>query len=153
VKQHGATWQAAYVFSQSGESIATELTDTAGIRRSELHKILATRTLAAGVHVRLGTTVETLSQVPEGVEVKLINGHREQYSLVVGAHGIYSKLRERMFPQAQRPKFTGQVIYRIVAERPHAIDRTHCYIGADSKLGFHPVSRTHMYMSLLQRSP
>jgi len=104
------------------------------------------------VHVRLGTTVETLSQVPDGVEIKLTNGHRELYSLVVGADGIYSKLRERVFPDAPRPKFTGQAIYRIVAERPKGFDRTHFYMGADARLGFTPVSRTHMYMSLLQRS-
>ncbi len=161
VTQHGATWEGAYVYSQTGQlieelnypPIAADLPGTGGIMRPELHKILSTTTLAAGVHVRLGTTVETLSQVPGGVEVKLTNGHREQYSLVVGADGIYSKMRERVFPQAPRPKFTGQVIYRIVAERPPGFDRTHFYMGPDSKLGFNPVSRTHMYMFLLQRSP
>jgi len=161
VTQHGATWEGAYVYSQTGQlieelnfpPIAADLPGTGGIMRPELHKILSTRTLAAGVHVRLGTTVETLSQVPGGVEVKLTNGHREQYSLVVGADGIYSKMRERVFPQAPRPKFTGQVIYRIVAERPPGFDRTHFYMGPGSKLGFNPVSRTHLYMFLLQRSP
>jgi 2-polyprenyl-6-methoxyphenol hydroxylase-like FAD-dependent oxidoreductase len=161
VRQHGATWEGVYVFTQDGQlieelnfpPIAPDLPSTGGIMRPELHKILSTRTLAAGVHVRLGTTVETLSQVPGGVEVKLTNGHRERYSLVIGADGIYSKMRERVFPEAPRPKFTGQVIYRIVAERPADFDRTHFYMGPDSKLGFNPVSRTHMYMFLLQRSP
>ena len=161
LRQHGATWEGAYVFTQGGQFIeelsfpplAADLPGTGGIMRPELHRILSARTLASGAHVRLGTTIETLSQVPGGVKVKLTNGHREQYSLVVGADGIYSKLRERVFPEAPHPKFTGQVIYRIVAERPAGFDRTHFYMGADSKLGFSPVSRTHMYMFLLQRSP
>jgi 2-polyprenyl-6-methoxyphenol hydroxylase-like FAD-dependent oxidoreductase len=161
VKQHGATWEGVYVFTQSGQLIdemhfpplSPELPGTGGIMRPELHRILSTRTLASGAHVRLGTTIETLAQVPGGVEVKLTNGHREHYALVVGADGIYSKMRERVFPDAPRPKFTGQVIYRIVAERPAGFDRTHFYMGPDSKLGFNPVSRTHMYMFLLQRSP
>ena len=161
VKQHGATWEGAYVFTQNGRlieemhfpPIAANLPGTGGIMRPELHRILSTRTLASGAHVRLGTTIETLAQVPGGVEAKLTNGHREHYALVVGADGIYSKMRERVFPQAPRPKFTGQVIYRIVAERPAGFDRTHFYMGPDSKLGFNPVSRTHMYMFLLQRSP
>jgi 2-polyprenyl-6-methoxyphenol hydroxylase-like FAD-dependent oxidoreductase len=161
IKQRGAIWQGAYVFDQTGQLIeelkfppvAADLPGNGGIMRPDLHKILSTRTLAAGVHVRLGTTVETLSQVPGGVEVKLTNGHRERYSLVVGADGIYSKMRERVFPQAPKPKFTGQVLYRLVAERPAGFDRTHMYMGPDSKLGFNPVSHTHMYMFLLQRSP
>ena len=161
MKQHGATWEGAYVFTQNGQlieemhfpPIAAGLPGTGGIMRPELHRILSTRTLASGAHVRLGTTIETLAQVPGGVEVKLTNGHRERYALVIGADGIYSKMRERVFPEAPRPKFTGQVIYRIVAERPAGFDRTHLYIGPDSKLGFNAVSRTHMYMSLLQRSP
>jgi 2-polyprenyl-6-methoxyphenol hydroxylase-like FAD-dependent oxidoreductase len=161
IKQYGATWQGARVFTQSGDLIE-ELTSpllggglpgNGGIMRPELHRILSTRTLATGAHVRLGTTVETLAQDPEGVAVKLTNGHREHYSLVVGADGIYSKLRERVFPEAPRPKFTGQVVYRIVAERTAGFDRTCFYMGPDSKLGFNPVSRTHMYMFLLQRSP
>ncbi len=161
MKQHGATWDGACVFTQSGQlieelsfpPIEPGLPGTGGIMRPELHRILSARTLAAGVHVRLGTTVETLSQVPGGVEIKLTNGHRELYDLVVGADGIYSKLRERIVPDAPRPKFTGQVIYRIVAERPKGFDRTHFYMGANSKLGIHPVSPTHMYLSLWQRSP
>jgi 2-polyprenyl-6-methoxyphenol hydroxylase-like FAD-dependent oxidoreductase len=161
VQLHGAVWDGAEVFTQSGQLVeqlhfpplAADLPGAGGILRSELHKILAARTLAAGVHVRLGTTVATLAQVPGGAEVKLTNGHRELYSLVVGADGIYSKLRERLFPEAPRPQFTGQVVYRVVAERLPGVDRTHYYLGPDSKLGFNPVSRTHMYMFLLQRSP
>ncbi len=161
IRQIGATWQDASVFTQQGQLIeelhfpplAPDLPGAGGIMRPELQKILSSRTLATGVHVRLGTTVEMLAQVPGGVEIKLTNGHRERYSLVVGADGIYSKLRERVFPQAPRPKFTGQVIYRIVAERATGLDRTYFYMGPDSKLGFSPVSRTQMYMFLLQRPP
>jgi 2-polyprenyl-6-methoxyphenol hydroxylase-like FAD-dependent oxidoreductase len=161
VMAQGATWEGVYVFTQDGQlleelnfpPIEPTLPSAGGIMRPELHRILSAKTLAAGTQVHLGTTVETLSQVPGGVEVKLTNGHRERYSLVVGADGIYSKMRERVFPEAPKPKFTGQVIYRIVAERPKGFDRTHFYMGADSKLGFNPVSRTHMYMFLLQRSP
>jgi len=156
VQRHGASWEGADHFSQAGEPITPELpgpAETVGILRSELHKLLAARTLAAGVHVRLGTTVETLSLVPGGVEVKLTNGHREQYGLVVGADGIYSKVRERIFPGAPRPRLTGQVVYRLIAERPRAFDRTHCYHSVNARLALHPVSPTQLYLMLLLRSP
>jgi 2-polyprenyl-6-methoxyphenol hydroxylase-like FAD-dependent oxidoreductase len=156
VKRHGASWEGTEHFTQAGEPLApgpSATATTSGILRSELHKILAAKTLAAGVHVRLATTVETLSQVPGGVEVKLTNGHREQYSLVVGADGIYSKLRERVFPEAPRPGLTGQVVYRLIAERSRAFDRGHCYFAGNARLELHPVSRTHLCMLLLQRAP
>jgi len=45
------------------------------------------------------------------------------------------------------------MIYRIVAERPAGFDPTHFYMGEDTKLGFNPVSSTHMYMFLLEHRP
>lgn len=161
VEANGATWDGAYVYTRDGklveelkfEKIDGTLPATGGIMRPVLHKILSTKTREVGINVRLGTTVETLTQVPNGVEVKLTDGHRDHYDLVVGADGIYSKMRERIFPDAPKPKFTGQVIYRITAERPKTFDRTHFYMGDDAKLGFNPVSATHMYMFLLEHKP
>jgi 2-polyprenyl-6-methoxyphenol hydroxylase-like FAD-dependent oxidoreductase len=161
VKQHGATWSGAYVFSQKGERlrelafapIDEDLPVTGAIMRPILHNILSTRTVAQGISVRLGVTVEALAQSPDGVTAVLTDGYRGHYDLVVGADGIYSKMRERLFPDAPKPKFTGQVIYRIIAERPPAFDRTHFYMGAHAKLGFNPVSATHMYMFLMLHQP
>jgi 2-polyprenyl-6-methoxyphenol hydroxylase-like FAD-dependent oxidoreductase len=44
------------------------------------------------------------------------------------------------------------VVYRLVAERPAGFDCTHFFMGADTKVGFSPVSATHMYMFLLHRA-
>jgi naringenin degradation protein FdeE len=161
VKQHGATWSGAYVFSQTGERlreldfapIDADLPVTGAIMRPILHKILSARTVARGVNVRLGVTVEKLTQSSGGVAAELTDGHRSHYDLVVAADGIYSKMRELIFPNTQKPRFTGQVIYRITAERPPGFDRTHFYMGANAKLGFNPVSATHMYMFLMLHEP
>ena len=161
VKRQGATWQGISIYTRDGRlieeftapPISPDLPSAGGIMRPALHQILSSQTRAAGVNVRLGITVETLNPVPNGVEVKLTDGHRDHYDLVVGADGIFSKMRERIFPEAPKPRFTGQVIYRIVAERPPGFDRTHFYMGEDTKLGFNPVSRTHMYMFLLEHKP
>jgi 2-polyprenyl-6-methoxyphenol hydroxylase-like FAD-dependent oxidoreductase len=70
--------------------------------------------------------------------------------LVVGADGIYSNTRRHDLPRSRQSRsFTGQVIYRLVAERPRGVDRTYFYMGGDYKVGFNPVSATHMYMFLL----
>jgi 2-polyprenyl-6-methoxyphenol hydroxylase-like FAD-dependent oxidoreductase len=72
---------------------------------------------------------------------------------VVGADGIYSAIRRQLFPGAAAQVFTGQVIYRLVAERPEGFVCTHFFMGEDVKVGFNPVSATHMYMFVLHAAP
>jgi 2-polyprenyl-6-methoxyphenol hydroxylase-like FAD-dependent oxidoreductase len=153
----GATWVGAKVHDQSGKlleevtfpALAQGLPATGGIMRPLLHKILSAKTLEVGTHVRLGTTLTHLVEKERQVEVTLSDGTRADYDLVIGADGIHSKLRERVFPGSPAPVFTGQVIYRLLARRPPDFDRTHFFMGQDSKVGFNPVSATHMYMYLL----
>ena len=156
----GATWNSIKVHNQAGEfltmfdqqPIADGLPATGGIMRPVLHKILSTKTLELGVHVRLATTITNFRDLPSGVEVEFTDGTAASYDLLVGADGIFSKLRERVFPEAPKPRFTGQVIYRLVALRPPGFDRTHFFAGANVKIGFNPVSPTHMYMYLLHEA-
>lgn len=152
-----ATWNGAKVHSKAGElleevtfpALAAGLPTSGGIMRPALHKILSGKTLALGTNVRLGTTVAQLVESGAQVDVTLTDDTRGNYDLVVGADGIFSKLRERVLPEAAKPKFTGQVIYRLVAERPPGVDRSYFFMGEDYKVGFSPVSATHMYMFLL----
>ena len=99
--------------------------------------------------VRLGITVTQLSDRGAQVDVRLSDGTHGTYDLVVAADGIFSTMRGLVFPGAAEPVTTGQVIYRLIAERPPGFDRTHFYMGEDYKVGFNPVSPTHMYMFLL----
>jgi 2-polyprenyl-6-methoxyphenol hydroxylase-like FAD-dependent oxidoreductase len=153
----GATWNSAKVHNKAGELlaemalpiIAAGLPGSGGIMRPVLHKILSAKTLQAGTNVRLGVTLTHLIDDAAQLDVTFSDGTRGNYDLVVGADGIFSKLRERIFPEAAKPVFTGQVIYRLVAERPPGVDRSYFFMGEDYKVGFSPVSATHMYMFLL----
>jgi 2-polyprenyl-6-methoxyphenol hydroxylase-like FAD-dependent oxidoreductase len=152
-----ATWHGAKVHDQLGKlledvtfpPLAEGLPASGGVMRPLLHKVLSAKTLEVGTNVRLGTTLAHLEEKAAQATVTLSDGRRADYDLVVGADGIFSKLRERVFPGSARPTFTGQVVYRLVAERPPGVDRSHFFMGADSKIGFSPVSATHMYMFLL----
>jgi 2-polyprenyl-6-methoxyphenol hydroxylase-like FAD-dependent oxidoreductase len=124
-----------------------------GIMRPVLHDILSTRVRATGIDVRLGVTVETLVQDGDGVDVTLTDGVTARYDLVVGADGIYSKMREMIFPDAPKPKFTDQGCWRIVADRPPKIDRAEIYFGGPLKLGMSPISQDKMYVFLLEHVP
>lgn len=158
VKAQGAAWSApARVMNPAGEllqevpvpQLAPDIPGTGGIMRPLLHKILSTRVRDLGAEVVLGVTITGLKQHGDHVEAQLSDGSSARYDLVIGADGISSSTRGRLFPDAPKPFFTGQVIYRMVAERPAGFDRTHFFMSGDIKLGFNPVSPTQMYMFLL----
>lgn len=157
----GATWNSMRVHDKSGtlleeaplHAIGPDLPTTGAILRPLLHKILADKTRASGANVRLGLSASQYVEHPEHVDVTFSDGTQGSYDLMVGADGIFSKTREMIFPGSAKPRFTGQVIYRLLAERPPGVDRTYFFMGGDYKVGFNPVSATHMYMYLLHPAP
>ncbi|MGB6310035.1 MAG: FAD-dependent oxidoreductase [Steroidobacteraceae bacterium] len=156
----GATWNGAKVHDKAGTLIdevasaplSAELPATGGIMRPALHNILSARTREVLAHVRLGITVTQIIERDAQVDVVFSDGTRGTYDLVVAADGIFSTMRDLVFPEAAKPVTTGQVVYRLVAERPPGFDRTHFFMGENCKVGFNPVSPTHMYMFLLHPS-
>lgn len=124
-----------------------------GIMRPILHKILSSLTLELGTSVRLGITVDAIESDAEGVDVKLSNGEQGRYDFLVGADGVFSRVRTLLFPNAPRPQYTGQCVWRIVAPRPASIDTRHFFLGGPAKVGLTPVSKTEMYMFYLETTP
>jgi 2-polyprenyl-6-methoxyphenol hydroxylase-like FAD-dependent oxidoreductase len=124
-----------------------------GILRPALHDILSARVRGAGVTVRLGQSLASFTQDESGVEVIMTDGSSARYDLVVGADGIFSKMRPMLFPDAPRPRFTGQGCWRFVAERPAEVDRAEIYFGGPVKLGLAPISQTQIYVYILEHVP
>lgn len=124
-----------------------------GIMRPILHKILSALTLELGTKVRLGLTVDAIDSDAQGVSVKFSNGESARYDLLVGADGVFSRVRTLLFPHAPRPQYTGQCVWRIVAPRPASIERRHFFLGGPAKVGLTPVSSTEMYMFYLETTP
>jgi len=89
-----------------------------GIARGELHRILLEG--AEGVPMRLGTTLSTLSQNDDEVNVTFADGSSGTYDLVVGADGIHSSIRQLVFGSI-RPRHVGQVSWRFLVDRSGAI--------------------------------
>lgn len=161
VKAQGATWSGAKVHDADGRlleeipipPLSDDLPATGGIMRPVLHRILSAKTLEGGTNVQLGKTVASLHEGEHDVEAIFSDGSRGRYDLAIGADGIFSSIRKQVFADAAQPHFTGQVVYRLVAERPAGFDRSHFFMGTDTKVGFNPVSATHMYMFLLHPAP
>jgi 2-polyprenyl-6-methoxyphenol hydroxylase-like FAD-dependent oxidoreductase len=123
-----------------------------GIGRPALHKVLGDRTIASGATVRLGVTAESLDDDGKGVNVRLSDGSCARYDLVIGADGLYSATRDMIFPDAPRPQFAGQGVWRHNFERTRDVDSLHVYEGPIG-IGLVPLSASLMYMYVTTPEP
>ncbi len=123
-----------------------------GIMRPTLARILAEATRAAGTTVHLGCTVTTIDDGAEGVDVAFTDGRRARYDLVIAADGLYSKTRERLFPDAPKPRYSGQAVWRAVLPRPPEVTGPMMWMGP-VKPGVNPVSADEMYLFLTENRP
>lgn len=123
-----------------------------GIMRPVLARILADATRASGANVMLGCTFTAITQDGEGVDVTLTDGQRRRYDLVIGADGLYSKTREALFPDAPKPHYSGQAVWRAVLPRPPEVTTAMMWMGR-VKPGLNPVSKEQMYLFLTEHRP
>jgi 2-polyprenyl-6-methoxyphenol hydroxylase-like FAD-dependent oxidoreductase len=150
------------LFTAGGHAIGTlptprvagaEVPGGGAIMRPVLADILAKATQAAGVRVRLGCTFSQIEQRDGQVHVALTDGTRGSYDLVVGADGLYSKVRETVFPDAPKPRYTGQGVWRAVLPRPAEIVCATMWMGQKVKAGVNPVSQQEMYLFVTEDRP
>ena len=77
----------------------------------------------------------------------------ERYDLVIGADGLYSKVRKALFPEAPAPQYSGQAVWRAVLPRPPEIETITMWMGPQIKPGVNPVSQTEMYLFVTEPKP
>jgi 2-polyprenyl-6-methoxyphenol hydroxylase-like FAD-dependent oxidoreductase len=123
------------------------------IMRPVLAAILAEATRASGANVRLGHTFTAIEQDEAGVSVTFTDGQRQRYDLVIGADGLYSKVREAVFPDAPKPAYSGQAVWRAVLPRPPDVHTAMMWMGGKVKPGVNPVSRDEMYLFVTETRP
>lgn len=156
----GFGFDAVEVFIPSGQKVATvpshRLVEGApanlGMGRPALHALLGRRAKAAGAEVRLGVTVESLTQDEGGVDVRFSDGRNGRYDLVVGADGLYSRTRQQIFPDAPRPQFTGQAVWRHNFPKPPELTCLQAYEGPIG-MGLVPLSAELMYLFVTTPEP
>lgn len=124
-----------------------------GISRRALHKVLSETAIELGTHVSLGATIESFEQDADGVDVLLNDGSRARYSLVVGADGLFSKIRSLLFGDKYQPRFTGQSVWRYNFPRTPEIDHLANYQGPFGNAGLVPLADDLMYLFTTSHEP
>ncbi|PVZ42526.1 FAD-dependent oxidoreductase [Pseudomonas sp. CC120222-01a] len=124
-----------------------------GISRRALHKVLSETAIELGTQVRLGTTLEGFDQDDEGVTVAFTDGSQGRYQLVVGADGLFSKVRGLLFGDKYQPRFTGQSVWRYNFPRAAGIDHLANYQGPSGNAGLVPLADDLMYLFTTSHEP
>jgi 2-polyprenyl-6-methoxyphenol hydroxylase-like FAD-dependent oxidoreductase len=153
--EQGAASDGVDVLIPTGQKIASlptpriagpDVPGNGAIMRPVLARILADATRASGTNVRLGCTFTAIERGETGVTVDFTDGTSGRYDLVIGADGLYSKVRELLFRDAPRPAYSGQGVWRAVLPRHPDVNGTMMWVGPKVKTGLNPVSRDEMYL-------
>ncbi|KAL3462764.1 hypothetical protein BJX64DRAFT_136506 [Aspergillus heterothallicus] len=80
------------------------------IHRSDFHRVLLDEATAFGAEIRLNAEVVDIDF--DGPEVVLAGGERIAGSVIIGADGLYSKVRGLVLDTAIAPEETGDSAYR-----------------------------------------
>jgi 2-polyprenyl-6-methoxyphenol hydroxylase-like FAD-dependent oxidoreductase len=143
-----------HIFTQQPIATGTRYPPNLGITRPALHRILVGRARDLGVPVRLGVTVSDLDEDVDGVTVAFTDGSRGGYDLVIGADGIRSALRDRVFGKAHQPRFSGQGVWRYNVHRPSELADMQIYRGKPGMtVGLVPLDHDTMYVFVASAEP
>jgi len=135
---------------QDARSGGPDLPATVGMYRPALARILAEAAAAAGAKLRYATTVDSLSQDGDGVDVTFSDGTSGGYDLVIGADGVRSQVRSLLGIELET-KPTGMGIWRVFTSRPASVTRTDlCYHGACYIAGYCPTGEDSLYAYLVE---
>jgi len=157
--EHGATTKELRLHTATGFNFQTipfppvprtRIDGTGGIMRPVLCQILVDKFLELGGRGRLGTTFKEINDRGEEVNVTFDNGDSGSYDLLIGADGVFSRIRNRLFADAPQPSYSGQVVWRAVIPR-FGVETAEQYIGRNSKVGFSPVSDEQSYMYFTEK--
>ncbi|MFE4898268.1 FAD-dependent monooxygenase [Peribacillus butanolivorans] len=125
---------------------------TGGIPRRVLHQILYNAAIQLGTKIRMGTTVEVIKNIDNGVYVELTDGTSGTYDLLIGADGVKSKVRKLVFGDIE-PVFVGQAVWRYSLNRPKEVENIIMFYGQKAKAGIIPMTKDSVYIFIVTAEP
>lgn len=160
-REQGAITEGVRMFNADGALLKTiptpavpnsSIVGGGGIMRPVLAKILAEATREAGIDVFLGCTFTSIEETGDKVNVCFSDNRQGSYDLVLGTDGVFSQVRQTVFPDAPKPQYTGQGVWRAVVPRGE-VGCAVQFLGPTGKVGFTPVSDTEMYLYYTEARP
>lgn len=122
----------------------------AGMYRPDLAQIMIDRAIELGARVHYGTTIASLTQDADGVDLALSDGTTDRVDLLIGADGLNSSVRA-MIGIDVTPEPTGMGIWRAFVPRPKEVTHTDLYYGGPMYIaGYCPTSDDMMYAYLVE---
>ncbi|WP_158502217.1 NAD(P)/FAD-dependent oxidoreductase [Vitiosangium sp. GDMCC 1.1324] len=108
------------------------------MRRADLHDVLYLR-VRNDVDVRFGTEVADFREEPGRVTVTLSDGREEWGDVLIGADGVHSKLRKRLFGESGERLLGGSYV-AIDIEMAHGLEvgEISAYLGRGKMVGLLP---------------
>jgi len=143
--------EATVLATLGGDSAARGgLPNAIGMFRPTLAALLATRADDAGVKTRFSTTVVSLDQDDNGVDVILSDGSEARYDLVIAADGVRSPTR-RLLGVELTTRPLGMGIWRVFASRPASVETGELYYGGHCYIaGYTPTSSDSLYAFVVE---
>ncbi|MFJ6619171.1 FAD-dependent monooxygenase [Kitasatospora sp. NPDC091335] len=150
----GFEWEVLTICDPAGATLAKipqprmgDAPSNNGIPRPALARVLADAAAKAGATVRFGTTIDTLRENADGVDVALTDGHGARYDLVVGFDGIGSPLRRHLYGEKYLPQYTGFANWRVTLPRsPEVMGVVMSSGNLSAKALLTPISAEQMYL-------
>lgn len=142
VKMCSAT---GFEFAKAGPPPLERFPSHNGISRRILHEILHEEAVKLGVTFRMGTSVVSMNNDSEVVEVNFTDATSGTYEVVVAADGIYSKVRDLVFGE-YKPQYVGASVWRYTFPRPAGLETGYMYFGKKAKVGLIPTTADTIYM-------
>jgi len=115
-----------------------------GIKRAEIHRVLAARMEQLGVMVELGTSISAFRQSNDQVHLTMTDGRTQACDLLIGADGVRSSTRDLADIDVV-PRYTGFGVWRSVHRRPPDLTVKVMMMGPAKRFGIMPISDDHLY--------
>jgi 2-polyprenyl-6-methoxyphenol hydroxylase-like FAD-dependent oxidoreductase len=130
-----------------------DLPGSVATSRTGFHAIIAKAAREAGVDIRCGLTVSDWHERPDALHVRFSDDSEGRFGLMIGADGLYSATRARLFPACE-PQPTGQAAWRAECPRPEGVDRSHIHFGGKhGVVGICPITEDRAYLYIVENAP